>query len=45
MTWLKIIQRCEMLPAQTLEFIMPENEELCRIFTASLNTCRLTNEK
>lgn len=45
MTWLKIIQRCEMLPARTLEFIMQENEELCRIFTSSLHTCRLTNEK
>ena len=45
MTWLRIIQRCEMLSAQTLEFMMRENEELCRIFTSSLNTCRLTNEK
>ena len=41
MTWLKIIQRCEMLPAQGLEFIMQENGELCCIFTSSLNTCRL----
>lgn len=39
-TWLKIIKRSNLLPARRLVNIMQENEELCRIFTASLNTAR-----
>ena len=38
--WLRIIERSELLNAESLVDIMQENSSLCRIFTASLKTMR-----
>jgi four helix bundle protein len=38
--WLRIIERSELLKAESLVDIMEENSSLCRIFTASLKTMR-----
>ena len=38
--WLRIIERSELLKAESLVDIMQENSSLCRIFTASLKTMR-----
>ena len=38
--WLRIIRRSEMLKKELLTDIVAENQELCRIFTASLKTAR-----
>ena len=42
--WLRVIQRSELLKAELLTDIIKENQELCRIFIASLKTAR-TNKK
>ena len=42
--WLRVIQRSEMLKAELLTDIIKENQELCRIFIASLKAAR-TNKK
>ncbi len=38
--WLQIIERSQMLKRELLVGIIQENGDLCRIFTASLNTAR-----
>ena len=44
--WLRIIERSRLLRKDLLGNIIAENNELCRIFTASLKTARkMTNEK
>jgi len=44
--WLRIIERSQLLKPQLLTSINQENNELCRIFTASLKTARMhRNEK
>jgi len=40
--WLRIIQRSQLLRKEMMIDIVGENEELCRIFTASLRTARST---
>ncbi len=44
--WLRIIERSQMLKRELIAQISRENNELCRIFTASLKTARRgQNEK
>jgi four helix bundle protein len=46
--WLRIIERSQLLRSELLAEIISENNELCRIFTASLKTARsrkLKNDK
>src|ERR1043165_5365996 len=38
--WLRVIERSELLRTQLLAEIINENNQLCRIFTASLKTAR-----
>jgi four helix bundle protein len=38
--WLRIIERSKMLKRELLVDIIQENGDLCKIFTASLNTAR-----
>jgi len=38
--WLKIIERSELLPPESLIDIIQENVALCKIFTSSLKTAR-----
>lgn len=38
--WLRIIERSQLLRKELMAPIVAENEELCRIFTASLRTAR-----
>lgn len=38
--WLRIICRSQLLKRELVEQLILENEELCRIFTASLKTAR-----
>ena len=39
--WLRIIERSEMLPRESLSEIIPENRALCKIFAASVKTAKL----
>lgn len=43
--WLRVIGRSGMLREELIKDISHENNELCRIFTASLNTARKKDEK
>ena len=43
--WLRIIGRSLMLRSELIRDIANENNELCRIFTASLRTARRKNDK
>ena len=43
--WLRIIGRSRMLRSDLIRDIANENNELCRIFIASLKTARRKNEK
>lgn len=43
--WLRVIERSKMLKREALSDLVSENKELSRIFTASLKTARLRNEK
>ena len=43
--WLCVIQRSQMLKKELMVDIVGENEELCRIFTASLRTARTTRKQ
>ncbi len=43
--WLRIIQRSQLLSSESLALLIAENTSLCKIFTASLKTCRLQNDK
>ena len=38
--WLQIIERSQMMKRELLVDIIQENGDLCKIFTASLNTAR-----
>ena len=38
--WLRTIERSQMLKKESIAQLIRENNELCRIFTASLKTCR-----
>jgi four helix bundle protein len=38
--WLHIIRKSELLKAELLSEILDENQQLCRIFTASIKTAR-----
>lgn len=38
--WLRVIDRSELLKRELLAGILTENQELCRLFTASLKTAR-----
>lgn len=38
--WLRIIQRSQLLSSESLALLIVENTSLCKIFTASLKTCR-----
>src|ERR1043165_250092 len=38
--WLRVIERSQLLRTQLLAEIINENNQLCRIFTASLKTAR-----
>jgi four helix bundle protein len=38
--WLRIIRKSQLLKAEALSDIIDENEQLCRIFTASMKTTR-----
>ena len=38
--WLRLIERSKLIRKELLGDIIAENSELCRIFTASLNTAR-----
>jgi four helix bundle protein len=39
-TWLQIITRSEMLPGSWLTDLLDENDQLCRIISASIQTAR-----
>ena len=43
--WLRVIKRSRMVRPELITDIAQETNELCRIFTASLNTARSRNEK
>jgi four helix bundle protein len=43
--WLRIIKRSELLNPELLAEILDENQQLCRIFTASLKTARSNRAK
>ena len=43
--WLRVISRSQMVRPELMSEIAQETNELCRIFTASLNTARNRNEK
>ena len=43
--WLRIIGRSRMLRSELIRDIANENNELCRIFTASVKTARRKNDK
>jgi four helix bundle protein len=43
--WLRVIERSRMLRKELIVDIVGENKELCRIFTASLRTARMQNDK
>lgn len=43
--WLRIIDRSRMLRSELIRDIANGNNELCRIFTASLRTARRKNDK
>lgn len=41
--WLRIIQRCALLKPELMAGLVEENQQLCRIFVASLKTARARN--
>jgi four helix bundle protein len=43
-TWLRIIERSEILRRELLSGIIEENRELCKILVASLRTARLSRK-
>ena len=43
--WLRTIERSQMLKKPSIAQLIRENNELCKIFTASLKTARSRNEK
>lgn len=43
--WLRTLERSQMLKKESIAPLIRENNELCRIFTASLKTTRRRNEK